>query len=241
MGKCVNLRPSHRRGATPSESPGRALAGSPRGPRGTWRAGAGASRRWGRGVAWDPAEGSRQPGIRLSRLRVRKLDPGATSARRSEGEPDGCGSRAPSAGPRPVPSHLWSACDTSVGILLPPQPPTSSASRPLRPSAAALLPLRRRSGSARPPAPPPWASPGECRASAPLPPPLPALSFPRSGSRPAPGCPCAPAVPLSPRCLAAGPRRAGAAGGGAAAGKEAAARAHGVQSRRRQEESVLLL
>lgn len=159
MGKCVNLRPSHRRGATPSESPGRALAGSPPGPRGTWRAGAGASRRWGRGAAWDPAEGSRQPGIRLSRLRVRKLDPGATSARRSEGEPDGCGSRAPSAGPRPVPSHLWSACDTSVGILLPPQPPTSSASRPLRPSAAALLPLRRRSGSARPPAPPPWASP----------------------------------------------------------------------------------
>lgn len=131
FGKRVNLQPSHRRGSASSESPGRAPAGSPRGPRsGRWRAGAGASRQWGRGAAWDPAEGSRQPGIRLSRLRVRKLGPGATSARSSVGEPDGCGSRAPSTGPRPVPSHLWSSCDTSVGTLLPPQPPASSASRP---------------------------------------------------------------------------------------------------------------
>lgn len=185
-------------------------------------------------------------GVQTARDTFEKAPSAQARARRNQCALSGGGARrlrvpGSKRGARPVPSHLWSACDTSVGTLLPPQVPAFSASRPLRPAAAALLPLRRRSGSARLPAPPPWASPAECRAAAPKPPLLPVVSLPRSDSRPAPGCPCAPAVPLSPRCLAAGPRRAGAAGGGAAAGKEAAARAHGVQSRRRQEESVLLL
>lgn len=75
--------------------------GPPRGPRGTWRAGAGASRRWGRGAAWAQAEG-----VQTARDTFEQAPSAQARPRRNQcaqirgGDHDGCASRARSAGGR---------------------------------------------------------------------------------------------------------------------------------------------
>lgn len=173
--------------------------GPPRGPRGTWRAGAGASRRWGRGAAWAQAEGvqtardtfEQAPSAqaRPRRNHCAQIRGGTTTAARPGLGAQGAEVRffAP---PDCVRHKDRSTCPAPAGGVHSEPGPASVHSRAL-PS-----PLRHRSGSARHPGPPP-PSVARRRRCHPL---LGALSLPGTRSRPAPGRPCSagPPRPLSP-------------------------------------------
>lgn len=169
---------------------------------------------------------------------------------RPRGDLDGCAPRTLSPGPKSACAHLQALGDNRYGALprpgrwrppRPDPPPVRSCAPPLR-AAAVVAPA---SQPRRPEAYPCRVSRVGAAAQPALRPtalPAPAAAVPL---RSAPGRPCSEGCRTGrPRSALLSGRRAAACGSSwrrSRRSQEAAARAHGVQSRRRQEESVLLL